>query len=172
MARRRKSQLGCFGMILMFMVCFSLCVWLLSISVGIFIIVVISYFSICVFTALAKPVFNRLRPILQWTLEFFRMKDGSEISDVKTDNPSTYCEIRPTELSHTDLVPEEPIRTYSAEKSQQNDDLNGTVQNNYAKNPKKEKEYKLSIYDIERFARECNAYLEKQDRKEAEKNNE
>ena len=166
MARRNKKQPGCSGTLLMLIFYLTLCAWLLSLGISVFLVTVVLFLVLCTFVAVIKWLFKCSRPFLQKILEVFRMKEESGIEDIdtKTDAPKseiTVINIFNVTNSNSEKLPErkEIIQSIRSEAPKE-----PTPQ------PEEDNHYKMSDYQLECFARECNAYLAKQERKEAENN--
>lgn len=91
-------------------------------------------------------------------------ESGIEASDIKTDVPKS-------EITVINIF---NVTNGNNEKLPEQEEIVQPIKNETPKEPAPQPEeddsYKMSDYQLECFARECNAYLVKQERKEAENN--
>lgn len=182
MARRGKKNPGCLGTIVMLCFYIGICAFLLSLGLGVLVFGVVLYFGLIILYCILKTVFIKMRPAIQWLLNAMRIKES--------DNE---CSENEQIQIESDLIPHEPQNTSHAnvsytEKVVQPETVNveqPTQQNTVPivrsvdvpappPEPKRDfepekEERKMSDDQLYWFALQCNAYLIKQERREAQK---
>lgn len=182
MARRGKKNPGCLGTIVMFCFYIGICAFLLSLGLGVLVFGVVLYFGLIILYCILKAVFIKMRPAVQWLLNAIRIKE-----------PYNECSENEQTLIESDPIPHEPQNTSHANVSytekvvqpeivnieqpaQQNTvpivrsvDVPASQQVQKREFEPEKEEYKMSDDQLYWFALQCNAFLVKQERREAQK---
>lgn len=187
MARRGKKNPGCLGTMVMLCFYIGICAFLLSLGLGILVFGVVLYFGLIILYCILKAVFIKTRPIIQWLLNAVRIKEpdnecseNEQILFEPEQIPQKPPQKPPQNASHADgSYTEEVVQpeTVNIEQSTQQNTIPvvrsvdvpvPTPEPKRDFEPEKE-ERKMSDDQLYWFALQCNAYLIKQERREAQK---
>lgn len=163
MAKRKSKgkNFGCLGSIIILCFYIFAALFLLSMGTGILFVSAIAYFGLIILFLFGKLSYKICKKFIQRIIDTVRIKNTSQ--------PSSYEQNNEQRIEQNIIPTTSVVQNYN-DPEDKNQQAEKHEKQKVIKKNENSSQYQMSGYALERFARECNAYLEKCDREEEHDN--